>query len=152
MSSVLSAIRSTFSSVVGGIRSTVSSAFNAIKSAMTHPIETAKSTIQGIMNKIKGIFPLHIGRIFSGLSLPHISVSGGKAPFGIGGKGSLPKFSVNWHAKGVVFDAPTLIPTLNGIHGVGEAGPEAVSPVSVCRVILDGCQRFVPQIDNDLLS
>ena len=153
VSSVLSAIRSTFSSVVGGIRSTVSSAFNAIKSAMTHPIETAKSTIQGIMNKIKGIFPLRIGRIFSGLSLPHISVSGGKAPFGIGGKGSLPKFSVNWHAKGVVFDAPTLIPTLNGIHGVGEAGPEAVSPVSVLQSYIGAAvQRFVPQIDYDLLG
>ena len=153
VTSVLSAIRSTFSSVVGGIKSTVSSAFSAIKNAMTHPIETAKSTIQGIMNKIKGIFPLHIGKIFSGLQLPHISVSGGKAPFGIGGKGSLPSFSVSWHAKGVVFDAPTLIPTLNGYHGVGEAGPEAVSPVSVLQSYIGAAvQRFVPHIDYDLLG
>lgn len=153
VASVFNGIKSTVSSVVNGIKSTVSSAFNAIKNAMTHPIETAKSTISGIVNKIKGIFPLHIGRIFSGLSLPHISVSGGKAPFGIGGKGSLPKFSVNWHAKGVVFDAPTLIPTLNGVHGVGEAGPEAVSPVSVLQSYIGAAvQRFVPQIDYDLLG
>lgn len=153
VASVFNRIKSTVSSVVNGIKSTVSSAFNAIKNAMTHPIKTAKSTIQGIMNKIKGIFPLHIGRIFSGLSLPHISVSGGKAPFGIGGKGSLPHFSVNWHAKGVVFDAPTLFPTLNGWHGVGEAGPEAVSPVSVLQSYIGAAvQRFVPQIDYDLLG
>ena len=153
VTSIFSAIRSTISNVVNGIKSTVSSAFNAIKSAMTRPIETAKSTIQGIMNKIKGIFPLRIGRVFTGLSLPHISVSGGKAPFGIGGKGSLPHFSVSWHAKGVVFDAPTLIPTLNGYHGVGEAGPEAVSPVNVLQSYIGAAvQKFVPQIDYDLLG
>lgn len=133
VTSIFNGIRSTISGVVNGVKSTVSSAFNAIKSNMTKPIETAKSTIQGIMNKIKGIFPLRIGRIFTGLSLPHISVSGGKAPFGIGGKGSLPHFSVSWHAQGVVFDAPTLFPTLSGWHGVGEAGPEAVSPISTLQ-------------------
>ena len=153
ISSVLNGIRSTFSSVVNGIKSTVSSAFNAIKSAMTKPIETAKSKISGIMNKIKGFFPLHIGRIFTGLSLPHISVSGGKAPFGIGGKGSLPHFSVSWHAKGVVFDAPTLIPTLDGFHGVGEKGPEAVSPISVLQSYIGtAVQKYAPQIDYNLLG
>lgn len=154
VTNLFNGIRSTISGVVNGIKSTVSSAFNAIKSAMTKPIETAKSTISGIVNKIKGIFPLHIGKIFSGLSLPHISVSGGKAPFGIGGKGSLPHFSVNWHAKGVVFDAPTLFPTLNGWHGVGEAGPEAVSPISTLQDYISvAVQRFMPQpIDYDLMA
>lgn len=154
VTNLFNGIRSTISSVVNGVKSTVSSAFNAIKSAMTKPIESAKSTIQGIMNKIKGIFPLHIGRIFSGLSLPHISVSGGKAPFGIGGKGSLPHFSVSWHAKGVVFDTPTLFPTLAGWHGVAEAGPEAVSPISTLQDYISvAVQRFMPQpIDYDLMA
>lgn len=83
------------SAVIGSVRST----FNSIKSAMSKPIETARNTISGIINKIKGFFPLHIGKIFSGLKLPHISVSGGSAPFGIAGKGSLPKFSVSWYRK-----------------------------------------------------
>ena len=154
VTSVFGGIKSTISNVVNGIKSTVSSTFNAIKNAMTHPIETAKSTISGIVNKIKGIFPLHIGKIFSGLSLPHISVSAGKAPFGIGGKGSLPHFSVNWHAKGVVFDAPTLFPTLNGWHGVGEAGPEAVSPISTLQDYIGvAVQKFMPQpIDYNLMG
>lgn len=154
VTNLFNGIRSTISSVVNGVKSTVSSAFNAIKSAMTKPIESAKSTIQGIMNKIKGIFPLHIGRIFSGLSLPHISVSGGKAPFGIGGKGSLPHFSVSWHAKGVVFDTPTLFPTLAGWHGVAESGPEAVSPISTLQDYISvAVQRFMPQpIDYNLMA
>lgn len=106
------------SSVVGRVRS----AFNSIKSAMTNPIQTAQNTIRGIINRIKGFFPLHIGKIFSGLQLPHISVSGGSAPFGIGGKGSLPHFNVSWYAKGAVFDSPTVV-------GIGEAGREAVIPL-----------------------
>lgn len=154
VTSIFNGIRSTISSVVNGVKSTVSSAFNAIKSAMISPIESAKSKIQGIMNKVKGIFPLHIGRIFSGLSLPHISVSGGKAPFGIGGKGSLPHFSVSWHAKGVIFDTPTLFPALNSWHGVGEAGPEAVSPISTLQDYISvAVQKYMPQpIDYSLMA
>ena len=116
--STIKTVIGSISAVIGRVRST----FNSIKSAMTSPIESAKSTISGIVNRIKGFFPLHIGKIFSGLQLPHISVSGGSAPFGIGGKGSLPHFSVNWYAKGAVFDSPTVV-------GIGEAGREAVIPL-----------------------
>lgn len=98
-SSVWSKLKSSASSAFNSIRSTAASVWNGIKNAIIRPIESAKSTVSGIMKKIKDIFPLHIGKIFSGLSLPHISVSGGKAPFGIGGKGSLPHFSVAWHRK-----------------------------------------------------
>lgn len=98
-SSVWSKLKSSASSAFNSIRYTAASVWNGIKNAIIRPIESAKSTVSGIMKKIKGIFPLHIGKIFSGLSLPRISVSGGKAPFGIGGKGSLPHFSVAWHRK-----------------------------------------------------
>ena len=111
---------------ITGIKSiigTVTSTFNSIKSAMTRPIEAAKGTISGILNRIKNMFPLSIGRIFTNLSLPHIHVSGGTAPFGIGGKGSLPSFSVSWYAKAMdnpyVFDKAT-------IFGAGEKGDEVL--------------------------
>lgn len=105
------------SNIVGKVKST----FNSIKSAITEPINNAKETVKGAIDKIKGFFPLSIGRIFSNLQLPHISVSGGSPPFGIGGKGSLPSFSVSWYAKGGFVDDPTLI-------GAGEAGPEMILP------------------------
>jgi hypothetical protein len=63
------------------------------------------------------------------LKIPHISVSGGKAPFGIGGAGSLPKFDIKWYKDGGIFKQPTIIPTLKGLKGVGEAGAEAVAPL-----------------------
>lgn len=105
LSRIVAAVRtavSTVKSVVSGISSIVGnvrSAFNNIKSAMTDPIEKAKETISGVVNTIRGFFPLSIGKIFSNLKLPHITVSGGSAPFGIGGKGSLPSFHVNWYSK-----------------------------------------------------
>lgn len=101
----------------------VRSAMNSIKSAIEKPINDAKDTVRGVLDSIKGFFPLNIGNIFSNFRLPHLSVSGGEAPFGIGGKGSLPHFSVDWYAKAMeqpyMFNAPSLI-------GVGEAGDEMV--------------------------
>lgn len=110
------------SSAWNSIKSTASTAWNAIKSAITRPIQTALDTVKGIVNRLKNLFPLKVGKIFSNLKVPHIHVNGGKAPFGIGGKGSAPHISVDWYAQGGIFDSPRLI-------GIGEAGPEAVVPL-----------------------
>ena len=120
VTNAVNAIKSVINGI-SGIIGNVKSAFSSIKSAMTSPIESAKQTISNVISKIKGMFPLSIGKIFSNLKLPHISVNGGKAPYGIGGKGSLPSFSVSWYAKGGIFDNPSII-------GVGEAGREIVTP------------------------
>ena len=117
-------------SVIGSVKST----FNAIKTAISDPINKARDTVKGVIDKIKGFFPLNIGKIFSNLQLPHISVNGGSPPFGIGGKGSLPSFSVNWYAKGAIFTKPTI---LGGAVGVGEAGPEAILPIERLPELLD---------------
>ena len=155
VSSVFSSIKSTVSGAVSSVKSTVSSGFSAVKSAITKPFESAKSTLSGIVSKIKGFFPINFGKILH-FSLPHISVSGGKAPWGIGGKGTKPSFSVSWssHAAGGVFDKPTLIPTMRAIHEVGEAGPEAISPISVLQDYIGAAvQRYMPMpINYDLLG
>ena len=99
VSKIVDAIKVKVSGAFSGISGKVKSAFDAVKTAITGPLETARDKVRGILDKIKGFFPLSIGKIFSNLKLPHISVSGGSAPFGIGGKGSLPKFSVSWYKK-----------------------------------------------------
>lgn len=104
-----------------GLANKVKGIFNKIKSAITSPIESAKSTVRGIINKIKGLFPLKVGKIFSGLKIPKINVSGGKAPFGIGGKGSIPKINVSWHAKAM--DQPYMFSGAT-LFGAGETGDE----------------------------
>lgn len=120
---IMNNVKSTLVSIWNSIKTTAGTTFNAVKEKITSPIEKAKSTVKSIMDKIKGFFPLSIGNIFSNFHLPHLNVSGGTPPYGIGGMGSLPHFSVDWYAKGAVFDRPSLI-------GVGEAGREAVVPLS----------------------
>lgn len=102
----------------------IKGAFSKVKDAITGPFEKAKDFIKGVIEKIKGFFPIKFGNIFSGLKLPHFSVKGGKFPFGVGGKGSLPSWDVSWYKNGGIFDKPTLL------AGIGEAGPEAVVPLS----------------------
>ena len=119
---IMNNVKSAMASVWNSIKSAAGTAFNAIKSKMTEPIEKAKSKLQSIINTIRGLFPLNLGKIFN-LQIPHINVSGGSPPFGIAGAGTPPSFSVDWYAKGAVFDRPSLI-------GVGEAGREAVVPLS----------------------
>lgn len=125
------AIRSAVTSAWTAIRSTTARVWSGIKSAMLTPINAARDRIRGILNAIRGFFPLRIGNIFSNLRLPHIHVQGGKAPFGIGGKGSLPKFSVDWYAKamknGMILNGPTIFgASSESLLAGGEAGSETV--------------------------
>ncbi len=95
--------------------------FNRVKEAITHPIQTAKDAIKGAVDRISSAIT-GANLKFPHINLPHFSVSGGKAPWGIGGKGEMPHFSVSWYAKGGYFDEPTLF------AGVGERGGEFVWP------------------------
>ena len=64
------------------------------------------------------------------LKMPHISVTGGKSPYGIGGKGSVPKFKVEYYKTGGIMTNPTVF-GLNGNSWMvgGEAGAEAILPL-----------------------
>jgi len=127
-SSAVKAIKSKFNDFKGLLK-TVQNTFGKIKDTITDKIEGAKDSVSKAIKKIKGFFPLSIGKIFSNLKIPKISVSGGKAPFGIAGKGKLPSFNVKWNAEGAIFDKPTIFSTNAGLQGVGEAGAEAVAPL-----------------------
>ena len=147
---VSNAIRSATSSVWNGIKNAISTAINAAKTAVQTAVNAIKNfinncrpkfpaikapnlgdalqavrnTVQKIKNLVNGA-KLSLPKIsFPHINLPHFSVKGGSAPWGIGGKGSMPKFSVSWYAKGGVFDSPTII-------GVGEgSSSEAVLPLN----------------------
>lgn len=112
--------------VVSRVRNT----FGNIKDAIADKIEGARDAVKKAIDKIKGFFPLSIGKIFSNLKIPKISVSGGKAPFGIAGKGKLPNFDVKWNAEGGILDRPTIFGSIgNTLLGGGEAGKEAIAPI-----------------------
>ena len=97
ISSAINGVKSTVSNVWNGIKSTTTTVWNAIKTAIQTPIEKAWDIVSGVIEKLKSAFDFEWS--LPDLKLPHISVSGGKAPYGIGGKGSLPSFSIEWYKK-----------------------------------------------------
>lgn len=115
------AIRTTIGEKIQGIKDKISSSVASITDKLTAPFTKAKDTIKGIIDKIKGFFPLSMGKLFGNIKLPHFKVTG-KFPYGIGGQGEKPSFSIEWYAKGGILDSPTLI-------GAGEKGAEAILPL-----------------------
>lgn len=101
-------------------KTSVTTTFNKIKTAITKPFTDAWTKVKNIVNKLKGLFPLKIGKLFSSLKLPHFTVKG-KAPFGIGGKGEKPKISVQWYKKAM--QQPYLFSNAT-LFGAGERGDE----------------------------
>ena len=126
VSQKLGSIKGFFSEKLGSTASTVSSKMQEIKNSFTSKIQEAHDTISGIIEKIKKLFDISLKL---DIKLPHISVSGGEAPFGIGGQGKLPSFSVEWYDKGGIFDHPSII-------GVGEKRPEFVGALDDLRQIV----------------
>ena len=99
-------------------KASVAATFNAIKTAIITPIQNAIDKVKAIVQKIKGFFPINVGKIFSNIKLPHFKLTG---DFSLKNK-TVPKLSIDWYAQGGIFDSPT-------IAGIGEAGPEAVVPL-----------------------
>lgn len=110
-----------------GLAEDVRSCFEDIQKKITGPIESARDLVDKAVAKIKGFFPIDVGKILDDIKLPHFTVDGGEFPYGVGGKGRMPDFDVEWYARGGVFNGPNVI-------GVGEAGPEAVVPLSANRL------------------
>lgn len=141
-SSAIKSIKNKFNDFKDAVKS-VRESFNNIKNAIGDKLDEAKDKVSSIIKKIKGFFPLSIGKIFSNLKIPKISVSGGKAPFGIAGKGKLPSFNVKWNADGAILTKPTIFGMSgNTLLGGGEAGKEAVAPI-------DTLQSYIRTAVND---
>ena len=136
VSSVFNAVKSTVTSVFNGIKSTTTSVWNGIKSAIITPIENAKNTIKGIVDKITGFFS---GMKISlpHIKLPHFKISGSLsiAP------PSVPHLSIDWYKEGGIMTRPTLF-GMNGTNLMagGEAGAEAILPL----------KNFYNQLENIL--
>ena len=97
--------------------------FNNAVGKVKAAIDKILEPIKNVVEKIKGFFPIDVGKILSNIKLPHFSVSGGKAPWGFGGAGKMPSVSVKWFAQGAIMTKPTLF-------AGGERGHEAILPLT----------------------
>lgn len=128
-----------------GVVQKIRSAFAGVLNAITAPFRTAYNTVKGFVDKIRGLFPLSVGKIFSNLKIPKINISKGKAPYGLGGLGTAPKIDVVWNAQGGIVDGATLI-------GAGERGAEAIVPLDPFWQRLDNQSRATEALLANILS
>lgn len=102
--------------------------FKSVAAKIAQPFKDAWQKIKNIVNKIKGFFPIKIGRLLKNVKLPHFSLKWSSKDFGKLGTVKFPTgFNIKWYKTGGIFTKPTL---LGGGNGVGEAGAEAVLPLS----------------------
>lgn len=101
--------------------------WDKISTAIMSPINKAKDAVKKAIDAIKGFFKFDFN--WPKLKVPKFKITGSINPLDWFGKG-LPKIDIQWHKAGGVFDKPTLFNTGNALHGVGEAGPEAILPLN----------------------
>lgn len=131
VSDKVDSVKTTLSDAWDSVKETVSSAWDSVKESITGPISDAKDTLSEIVKKIKGFFPIKLGKIFSGIKLPHFTIDGGEYPWGIGGQGRKPSIDIEWYKKAmqnaVMLDGASIFGSMNGkLLGGGEAGREVV--------------------------
>ena len=86
------------------------------KNLFNDAMENAKSIVKSGIDKLRSFF--NFDWSLPRIKLPHFNISGS---FSLNPP-RIPSFSVDWYARGGVFNSPSII-------GVGEAGQEAVMPL-----------------------
>jgi len=108
----------------GELWSSISGTFNNIKESIGSAINSARDTVKGAIDKIKGFF--NFTWALPKLKMPTFSMTG---KFSLNPP-SIPKLGINWNADGGIFTKPTVLNTSQGLQGFGEAGAEAILPIS----------------------
>lgn len=134
------AIKTTVVNTAEGIRSAAAQKFEAVKKAITDPIDKAKQKVQDGINSIKNTIN-NVKLSLPHFKLPHFRISGGTPPYGLGGAGTKPSFSVDWYKRAyenpVVFTEPTVLPTMAGYKGFGDgSGAEIVMGLDKLREVV----------------
>lgn len=125
ISTVFNSVKNTVSTVFNNIKNTATNVWNGIKNAIVQPIEKARDTVKGIVDKIVGFFS-GMKIEFPKIKLPHFSITG---KFSLAPP-SVPHLSIDWYKEGGIMDSPTIF-GMNGTNLMagGEAGPEAILPL-----------------------
>lgn len=124
------------------MKTKVNSTIDSVKAkidTLKSKIETLKTNFQTALEKVKEFFNFEFK--LPDIKLPHFKVEGGKAPWGFGGEGQLPKITVDWYRRAydnpVMFTSPTVLQTAAGYKGFGDGhGAEIVMGLNKLRELV----------------
>jgi hypothetical protein len=120
-------IKDTISEKITSAKTAVLNTFDNIKNGIKQKLDSAKATVKNVIDAIKGFFNFKF--TWPKIPMPKFSISPSGWKVGDLLKGSIPRLSIRWNAKGGVFDDPTLFFGNGGLQGLGENGAEAVVPL-----------------------
>lgn len=104
-----------------GVKNKFWSKFEEIKNVVKNALDTVKRFLAGDWPTPK-------------IKTPHFQISPSGWTISDLIKGSIPKLSINWRAKGAILNRPTVVnQSGNMIDVAGEAGPEAVTPIETLK-------------------
>lgn len=139
-------LKSTTTSRFSEMGNTIRDKFSSIAGNVADTFSKCHDTIHGIIEKIKGFFNFEWK--LPNIKLPHFKIDGS---FSLNPP-SIPHFGVDWYAEGGVMTKPTAFginPATGNIMAGGEAGAEAIAPISVLQ---DYVRRAVSERDEGLKS
>ena len=127
----MSGIQGSFRNSYNVINSLTGGRLESVRSLFSSKLESAKSTVGSKLGQIKSYFSgLHLS--FPSIRIPHIPMP----HFSISGSFSLtppsvPSFRVRWNKNGFIVKGAQLIGSIGStVLGAGEAGPEALLPLT----------------------
>ena len=130
ISNTLNGVKSFISNTLSGIKGVWSNIWDGIKNVAKSKLESARDTIKGIIDKVKGFFNFKIK--WPDIPTPHFGISPKGWKIGDLLEGTIPKLSIDWYAKAMdkaaVLDGATIFGAANGkLLAGGENGREVVS-------------------------
>lgn len=139
-------LRNTTTSRFSEMGNTIRDRFSSIAGNVVDTFSRCRDTIHTIIEKIKGFFNFEWK--LPHIKLPHFSIDGS---FSLDPP-AIPHFGVDWYAKGGVMTKPTAFginPATGNIMAGGEAGAEAIAPITVLQ---DYIRRAVAERDEGLTN
>jgi hypothetical protein len=121
----------------------ISAVWNAVRTLVSDRIDSIIEKVRSMIDSVTGIagkIKSAVGGMFEGIKTPHFKFSGSLNPLKWPTQG-MPKINVDWYATGGIATGPSVV-------GIGEAGDEAIVPLSNksrMRPFAEAVAKMMPQ-------
>ena len=143
-----SAVDAVISFFTGGAKEATGDAadfMNGVNSAFAAGFQKMIMTTQASIAVLQRMFSSTKFRFNQNIAVPHFSMTGAFDTQ----TGAVPTINTRWYASGGIFNRPAIFGAYgNTLLGAGEAGPEAVAPISELQKYMNGGTTYNLYIDG----